>query len=192
MNQDDPHGILPPLGGCPFTGRLRACDHRGCADTAAAATAAGRRLTASADHQFGGQWSTTTRGRTTGPVFATIDLGMSDDLEDLIIPSEKKAVLARVYAICGGDARPRLNLDVLAGAANRYPAPGTEPGCNGLFAHGGPPLRATMSPRVLRRCQHDAAWQRAADVAFDVMQLRALFRCGEAGRVARGTRARCR
>jgi hypothetical protein len=67
------------------------------------------------------------------------DLGMRDDLDALGISREEKAVLAQMYAVRSGDGRPRLNLDVLAGVANRCPAPGTEAGCNGFFAHGGPP-----------------------------------------------------
>jgi len=62
-----------------------------------------------------------------GPVLADVHLGVHRHLIDLGVGHHEYAALARAHAIGGCDGRPGLNLDVLAGIANRDPVFRTEP-----------------------------------------------------------------
>jgi hypothetical protein len=76
---------------------------------------------------------------------------MNEDLVELLISGEEHAALARADAVRGRDTRPRLDLYVFTGIAQRYPVFGAEAGRDGFFAHDASPWRATLSPRGWRR-----------------------------------------
>src|SRR5262245_27202069 len=104
-------------------------------DATTATAAAGGSLTTHADHQLRGQRRAAPRSRTTPPVLPETRLRVGENLVKLVIRDEQRPAFAGVHAICAGDSRPRFDLNVLAGGAQRHPVLGTEAMRDGLFAH---------------------------------------------------------
>jgi len=94
----------------------------------AAATGAGRRLATRADRQLGRQRRTTPGRLAAVPVLTAFSLGVGGNLVELVLADEQYPALARAHAVRRGDARPGLNLDVLAAVAQRNPGLGAEAG----------------------------------------------------------------
>ena len=59
-------------------------------------------------------------------MFAALTVGVLGHFVELVVGGEQDAVLARAHAVRSRYGRPGLNLDVLAGVAQRDPVLGTE------------------------------------------------------------------